>query len=569
MFVLGLFSFLAGVVTILSPCIIPVLPIILAGSAGRGRVKPWGVVTGFVTSFTFFTLTLSMIVKLTGLPADTMRVLAIVLLAVFGLFLCIPSLQVVYENVISRFWPKQGVANKGQGFWSGFLLGVSLGLIWTPCVGPIMAAVITLAAASAVSAAAVFITLAYALGTAVPMLVIMFGGRKLLDRIPWIKANAGIVQRSFGVVMVVMAVVLFKGYDRRLESWVVARFPTYGSGLTALENNEHVKHALDNLTGDERLDGQDASESVAIPLAPEIVTGGQWFNSPPLNLQALRGKVVVIDFWTYTCINCIRTLPELKAWHDRYAGLGLVIIGVHTPEFEFEKDPGNVAKAVRDFGLKYPVVQDNNYATWKAYRNQYWPAKYFIDRTGRIRSTHFGEGGEAESEAVIRKLLQEAGSRPGAYAGEHPYFVEAGTPETYLGLERTERFGSVEGLREGTGTYSMPSELKLNNYAYAGQWSVAKDHSSPISGARLDLHFLAKDVFLVMRAQGKDAVRVEVLLDGKPVGTTEHGQDVNEGAVIVRDDRLYHLLSIRTAGEHTLTLKFLDSHAELFAFTFG
>ena len=259
----------------------------------------------------------------------------------------------------------------------------------------------------------------------------------------------------------------------------------------------------------------------------------------------------------------------LKAWHERYADQGLVIIGVHTPEFEFEKNPDNVAKAVHDFGLKYPVVQDNNYATWNAYGNRYWPAKYFIDKDGRIRATHFGEGGEEESEAVIRRLLEEAGSRPGAYVGGNEYKVEAGTPETYLGFDRTERFGSVEVLRIGEENYSLATALKLNDYAYQGEWAIAQDHSSPRSGAQLDFHFLAKNVFLVMRPEGTEPARVDVLLDGIPVGSAEQGKDVLDGQALVKDDRLYHLLSLKTAGEHVLILKFKNGNVALFAFTFG
>jgi cytochrome c biogenesis protein CcdA/thiol-disulfide isomerase/thioredoxin len=589
--VLIAFSFLAGVVTILSPCILPVLPIILTGVVGRGRAKPWGVVVGFVASFTFFTLSLSSIVRWSGLSGDVLRSASIVLLAVFGLFLCIPALQLAFENIITRFLPQQGTAHKGQGFWSGAFVGVSLGLIWTPCVGPIMAAVITLAAASAVSAAAVLITLAYAFGTAVPMLAIMFSGRKLLDRASLVKTHAGVIQRSFGVVMVLVAVVLFKGYDRKLETWVLTRFPDYGSGLTALEKNDHVTKALDRLTGDDRATASSTSAQDSLapagltgsgtpPLtrsarqlaAPDIIAGGQWFNSPPLSLKDLRGKVVVIDFWTYTCINCLRTLPELKAWHERYADQGLVIIGVHTPEFEFEKDPANVAKALQDLGLKYPVVQDNAYATWNAYGNRYWPAKYFIDKEGRVRATHFGEGGEAESEATVRRLLKEAGQKPGAYAGRHDYSIEAGTPETYLGLGRTERFGSVESLKTGTAAYTLAPELKLNDYAYEGEWAVADDHSSPAPGARLEFHFSAKDVFLVMRPEGQvnaDPARVEIFIDGKPAAPDERGGDAPEGYVLVTEDRLYHLLSLKAAGEHTLTLKFMNGNVGVYAFTFG
>ena len=563
---LAAFSFLAGVVTILSPCILPVLPVILTGAVGRGQAKPWGVMTGFVMSFTCFTLFIAFIIKWTGLPADTLRLCAIVLLGLFGLFLCIPALQAAFENGIAAFLPRQGASNKGKGFWSGALVGMSLGLIWTPCVGPIMAAVITLAATRAVSTSAVVITLAYALGAALPMLAIMRGGRKLLDRNPWIRVHALDIQRCFGVFMILAAVMLFQGYDRALQTFILERFPAYGRGLTLLENDDRVTTALKRFTAETKHDA--AAVSAGVP-APEIMAGGSWFNTLPLSLKGLRGKVVVIDFWTYTCINCIRTLPELKAWHERYADQGLVIIGVHTPEFEFEKSPGNVARAVTDFGLKYPVVQDNNYATWNAYGNRYWPAKYFIDSNGYIRGVHFGEGGEKESEAMIRRLLKEAGGYPGAYAQPHTYAIEAGTPETYLGMDRSERFGSLEMPRAGTARYSLPAVLKLNNYAYAGEWLLAGDHASAGLEARLDFHFLAKDVFLVMRAEGREPGLVQVFMDGMPVGAAEAGRDVHDGYVQVQDDRLYHVLSLQRAAEHTLTLKFLRGTMALFAFTFG
>ena len=487
--VLVVFSFLAGVVTVLSPCILPVLPIILAGAVGGGRARPWGIITGFVASFTFFTLALSTLVRSTGLSGNVLRLVAVVLLALFGIFLLVPALQLFFDNLISRILPQQHSTSQGKGFWPGILVGISLGLVWTPCVGPIMAAVIALAASSDISLTAVFITLAYALGTAVPMLAIMFGGRRFLDRASWVKAHAGHIQRGFGLVMVLVAIVLYKDYDRTLQSLVLARFPNYGSGLTALENNSRVAKALGGLRGEDK--GLQTGNSVGdrYPQAPELIPGGEWLNSQPLSLQSLRGKVVLVDFWTYTCINCIRTLPALNAWHERYADKGLVIIGVHTPEFEFEKDSGNVSRAIRDLGVKYPVVQDNNYATWNAYNNRYWPAKYFIDKGGRIRATHFGEGNEEESEKIIRSLLKEAGSSPGAYARSRSYSIDAQTPETYLGLDRTEGFSSPERLGQGTARYSRPQDLAVNSYAYEGEWSVASEYASPKAGARLDFHF--------------------------------------------------------------------------------
>lgn len=571
MLLLAAFSFLAGVVTILSPCIFPVLPIILTGAVTKGRRRPWGIVSGFVVSFAFFTLALATVVRSTGLSADALRLVSIVFLALFGLFLFIPRLQLLFENIANRFLPRQA-GNQGQGYRSGFLVGVSLGLLWTPCVGPIMAAVISLAATSSVNLASVLITLAYSAGTAFPMLGIMYGGRGLLNRFAAVKTHAGAIQRGFGVLMVIMALALYLGLDRSFQYWLLSHFPNYGAGLTALEKNTQVEKALGTLTKrpTHPLSGNSAELSLDMyPSAPELIPGGQWFNSQPLTLQSLRGKVVLVDFWTYTCINCLRTLPYLKAWQESYADKGLVIIGVHTPEFEFEKNPDNVQRAVRDLGIKYPVVQDNAYATWQAYQNHYWPAKYFIDKDGRVRATHFGEGDYDASEGIIRRLLRETGSQPGAYVEKPAYSIDSQTPETYLGLARTAHFSSPEKLRSGWTQYTLPQQLDLNGYAYLGNWLANDEYSSPKSGAELAFRFSAKDVFLVLRPLGKGPVAVQVWLDGLPITVADAGKDVKSGIVEVSADRLYHLVRLNKAGEHTLLLKFPQDGVALFAFTFG
>jgi cytochrome c biogenesis protein CcdA/thiol-disulfide isomerase/thioredoxin len=562
MVVLVMFAFLAGIVTVVSPCILPLLPVILAGSVGRGRARPWGIVVGFVGSFTFFTLALSALVRFSGVSPGALHMSAIVVLVLLGVLLMFPDLYLGLEGFFSRHLPQRNTSNKEEGFRSGLVVGTSLGLVWTPCVGPIMAAVITLAASSAVTLLAVMITLAYALGTAIPMLIIMFSGRRFLERVSWLKRNAVGIQRVFGALIIIVAFMLYQGYDRRLQSWALTTFPRYGSGLTAFENNDRIKKELDALVVPK-------ASKEKYPLAPDIIPGGEWFNSSPKHLQDLRGRVVILDFWTYTCINCLRTLPELKAWQERYGPEGLVIIGVHTPEFEFEKDPDNVAKAIKDLGITWPVVQDNYYATWNAYGNRYWPAKYFIDKDGRIRASHFGEGGEEESERTIRVLLKEAGVNPGIHASMTPYTVDTRSPETYLGLARTERFASPEDLKRGAGQYSLPVKLVLNNYAYEGGWLADTDHVTPRDGARLDFHFYAKDVFLVMRSFDPEGARIEVSLDGKPLGDQENGRDVQGGSVQVKDDRLYHLISLGSAGDHTVTLKFISGEVALYAFTFG
>ncbi len=541
MLILLLFSFLAGVITILSPCIFPVLPIILASSANGSKRHAWGVVGGFILSFTFFTLFLSALVRATGVSPDFVRHVAVFVIAGFGFVLLVPRLQLAFEGIASRMASWAGGSKKvDSGLWGGILVGLSLGLIWTPCVGPILASVIALALTGSVSGEAFFITLAYALGTAIPMLLILLGGRQIFVKVPSLARNLGTIQKAFAVLMVLTAVGLFFNLDRQFQTYFLEKFPAYGAGLTKIEDNSLVR---------QQLNGMNEMPS-GVELAPELIPGGEWFNSDPLTLESLRGKVVLVDFWTYSCINCIRTLPYLKAWHEKYADDGLVIIGVHAPEFEFEKNPENLRKAIEDFGLKYPIVQDNDFATWTAYNNRYWPAKYFIDAEGVIRDSHFGEGDYEESELLIQSLLKEAGFSPKEnLGGTAEYSVDANTPETYLGSARS---GGLKPVSE------FPEELELNQLALQGSWTIEEEKAAPARDARLRFHFDAKDVYLVMNPVDATPGQVEVFLDG-----------VSQGVVTVDSDKLYTLLELDEAGDHLLELHFLDSNVETFAFTFG
>ena len=516
MFLLIFFAFLAGIVTILSPCILPILPVVLSGSVAGGKKRPFGIITGFVVSFTFFTLTLSTIVKATGIPADTFRLLSIVIIIGMGLSLLLPQFQVVLEKLFSRLANLAPKATQ-DGFWGGILVGLSLGLIWTPCVGPILASVISLAISGTVTGSAVFITLAYSAGTAIPMLIIVFTGRRLFQ---FIKNPVGI-QKFFGVVMILTGLAIYLNFDRKFQTYILDVFPNYGTGLTQFENIPQIKPQL--------------ADMAVQKTAPELIAGGSWFNSLPLTLESQRGKVVLLDFWTYTCINCIRTLPYLTAWDTKYKDLGLVIIGVHSPEFEFEKSEKNVANAIRDFGIKYPVMQDNDFATWNAYSNRYWPAHYFIDKKGVIRHTHFGEGEYDQSEKIIQELLSEESDPVTGPIANPTYQITSRTPELYLGTKRR-----VTGYTTQT-----------------GDWSDTEEYAHPKKGATLTLKYTAKDVFLVMRPT-EGPVTVRVYLDDK------FSQDIT-----VDSDRLYDIARLKTSGSHTLRLEFPEDGVQLFAFTFG
>lgn len=580
MILLMAFAFLAGVVTILSPCILPILPIVLSSTIGgkeTGRSRPLGVVIGFVLSFTFFTLFLSTIVRFSGIPADSLRFLSIIIIAGFGISLLIPQFQKLMEIIFSKLAGFVPQGSTKTGFWAGFVIGLSLGLLWTPCVGPILASVISLAITGSVTLDAIFITLAYSLGTAIPMFLIMLGGQKMLHKVPWLLTHTAAIQKGFGVIMILTAIGIFYNIDRSFQTYILKTFPQYGVGLTQFEEVDAVRERLNQINGSDKKEdmGKPMFELLegTGPMAPEIISGGEWFNLPAsdkdsLTMKDLRGKVVLIDFWTYSCINCQRTFPYLRKWHDTYGDKGLVIVGVHSPEFEFEKDSDNVRQAIKDFDLRYPIVQDNNFATWRAYENHYWPAKYLIDKDGQIRYTHFGEGAYDETEKVIQELLKETGQTDLPTATDNTeYDNYARTPETYLGYGRIDRFVSPEKIiPDEKEHYTSPDTLPFNGIAFSGQWKVTREYANPQKDASLLLNFESKEVFLVMRPVGGTPAKVTVYLDGE---MQDLGRSVVNGKVTVDSDRLYKLINLPTPGRHILRLEFEDSNVEVYAFTFG
>ncbi|NCT55651.1 cytochrome c biogenesis protein DipZ [bacterium] len=576
MFLLIIYSFIAGLVTILSPCVLPLLPIILSSAVEGDKSsqrKPFGIILGFILSFTFFTLFLSSLVRLTNISADTLRLISVFIIAGFGLSLVIPKFQLVTEKFFSKLSSK-GLSSKDKtGFGGGFLIGISLGLLWTPCVGPIFASVITLAAIGVFNTSVLFITLSYSLGTAFPMLMIMLGGSKVTSKIPLLNRNLVNIQKAFGVLMILLAIGIYTGVDRKFQNYLLSAFPNWGAGLTRFEDTSVIDKSLQNINKNTKSSNSifdvplpkinNSPLNVKNPIfAPDLIVGGIWFNSEPLSMSQLKGKIVLIDFWTYTCINCQRTLPYLKTWWEKYEKEGLVIIGVHTPEFEFEKNPKNVLQALEDFGINYPVMQDNDFATWRAYNNRYWPAKYLIDKEGNIRYYHFGEGDYDKTEKAIQELLKVEQSistelAPKSYAK---------TPETYLGYGRLKGFASNESIKEDVlETYSLPRDLKGNSFAYEGNWVVNEEFANPEAGAKLYFNFDAQQVFLVMRAKEGNS-KVKVLLKNNP---NDLGLDVVGGFVTVTKDTLYKLVKLKNAGKETLILEFEDNNVEVFAFTFG
>ncbi len=571
MILLICFAFLAGVVTILSPCILPILPIILSSTIGgkeTGKARPTGVVIGFILSFTFFTLFLSTIVKISGISSDILRTISVFVIAGLGISFLIPRFQQIIEQLFSKLSRLLPRGNVKPGFGPGLLIGFSLGLLWTPCVGPILASVISLAISGTVTLDAFIITFAYSLGTAIPMFLIMIGGQTILRKVPWLLANTAQIQKAFGVLMIVTAVGIFYNVDRALQTYILTSFPQYGVGLTKFEDNESVQMELNKAAQSNDVNKTNLGNLLQEkgPVAPEIIPGGEWFNTKPLTLAELKGKVVIIDFWTYTCINCQRTLPYVKEWWKKYQDKGLVIIGVHAPEFEFEKDKNNLAQAIKDFKLTYPIVQDNDFSTWRAYDNHYWPAKYIIDKDGFIRYTHFGEGEYDKTEEVIQELLKETGISTFSPPNNPIINTYGRTQETYLGYGRLDHFSSPGQIKQNISTsYTSPTSLPENTFSLNGKWTIMKDYAVPEKGSKLTFSFDAKEVYLVMKITGKPA-QISVYIDNK---IQDFGEDNANGEVTVNSDKLYKLILLQTPGKHVLRLEFKDANAQLFAFTFG
>ncbi|MGI8512604.1 MAG: cytochrome c biogenesis protein DipZ [Solirubrobacteraceae bacterium] len=579
MIILLSFALVAGAGTAVTPCVLPVLPALLSASAAGGRRRPVGIAIGLVVTFTITIVGLATVVDGVGAGSGVLRTFAVLVLFFFGVSLLVPALGDRIEAPLSRL-ARFGPKHKGMGFWSGLGVGGALGFVMAPCAGPILAGVISVSASQGTSARLVGVGLAYAAGLGAVLLLYALGGRRVAERVR--RAGRGpTLQRALGGVLVVTAVVMALSLDVRFQTALANHVPDALTNPTkSLERTGAVEDRLADLRGRSRFDSARAaaepkpSAGTPAPVAdstpplpvlgpaPDFTNTQREFNTggSPVSLSRLRGRVVLIDFWTYTCINCIRTLPFVKGLDSQYRRVGLTVVGVHTPEFAFERDPGNVADAIAQNGLRYPVVQDNEYGTWNAYGNQYWPAKYLIDANGNVRYTHFGEGGEAQTEAAVRALLAEAGRTPGARTtarGEQPS-TEVATPETYLGAARAERWLPVAPT---PGTRAYPAHrgaLPLSHFSLSGRWAV--DDESAVAagpGARIDAQVQAAKVFLVLSSRGDRPRRVTVKVDGRPLRT-----------VTVTRQRLYPLVALPRVRQFSLELG-LQAGVGGFAFTFG
>jgi cytochrome c biogenesis protein CcdA/thiol-disulfide isomerase/thioredoxin len=571
-----LLAYLGGILTILSPCILPVLPFVFA-RAGRSFARSTLPLLGGMAATFAIVATLAAVGGGWAVRANAVgRWAALVLLALFGIALVFPRVSDRLTRPLvalgSRLTEQQG---QKESVWSSLVLGVATGLLWAPCAGPILGIIFTAAAIQGASFSTTLLLLAYALGAATSLALALLVGGKVFARMKSSLGASERIRQALGVLVLVGVGAIAFGLDTR----VLAKLSS--AQTASLESGLARRLGASQAMGESSARTNAAGELVlpVIGELPPLDGLGPWFNSPPLTNAQLKGKVVLIDFWTYSCINCLRALPYVKAWDAKYRKDGLVVIGVHAPEFAFERDPANVAKAVRDLGVRYPVALDNQYKLWNALKNQYWPAHYFIDAQGRIRYFHHGEGEYAMSERVIRQLLAEAGHAPasgmaktsatGAEAGAA--FGEIGSPETYIGYARADRFVSPGGLLHDKAKTYSGARLKLNDWALDGSWIDGRQSARSIGvGVKISFRFHARDLHLVLGSASGKPVRFRVTLDGAaPAG--DAGVDVKaDGAGTVTGQRLYQLIRQKGAvRDRTFTITFLDPGVEAFSFTFG
>ncbi len=609
MLLLVVVAFVAGLVTAVSPCVLPILPVVLATGADGDRRRPYLVIAGLIASFSFFTLASVQIISALHLPSSALRDVAIALIAVFGLTLLVPRISLVFERATLRLQAvggrligrsstgplaivngstgptgaamnPAGAAPRRGSIAGGLLTGLGLGLVWTPCAGPILGAITSLAVTTPGSWSTLALVIAYALGAGLPLLAIAQGGRKLMTRLR-MRSTAGWATRAFGALVIATAGLMAVGADAAISTQLTNILPDWTNVLQTLERSNPVQVALGQLEGHNQPaatsgsgSNSGAGNAANLPdmgAAPDLTGIDHWLNSQPLTMASLRGKVVLIDFWTYSCINCIRTLPYVEGWYQKYEADGFVVIGVHTPEFAFEHDTANVQAAIQRFGITYPVAQDNEFATWNAYSNMYWPAHYLIDATGHIRAEHFGEGAYEETEAEIRDLLAESGmsALPSAAATDGPVPISRGqTPETYLGSARASAYrGSYPG--DGSHDLTLPSDSQVHTWALGGKWDVASQFiTAAAAGDKLQFQFQARDVYLVMSAATPTTVHVAVTGAASP--PADGTEDVSaSGELTVSTARLYHLVHLPAQEQATVTITFDSPGIQAYAFTFG
>ncbi|NNM60188.1 MAG: cytochrome c biogenesis protein DipZ [Legionellales bacterium] len=544
-------AFVEGFALILSPCILPILPIILSGGLTGGKYRPAGIIIGFTLFFAIFSLLSGSLIRHIGLNFDLIRKISYLLIIIFGVILFSDYLSNIFSRLTQSF-ADTGAAfankNNNSGFISGVLFGGLVSIIWVPCGGPILAAAIVNMAVQKTFLASFITFLCFAFGSVLPMILIALAGKKIMAKTTLLKKHSHLLRKIFGLIIIMFAIIA--GFTGTSAAWIVSKTTNMPS-TKALEGN--------TLIG-------------ALPSsypAPALNSDTIWLNSPPLTMQALKGKVVLIDFWTYSCINCIRTLPYLKDWYNKYHDKGLVIIGVHAPEFEFEKNVNNVKQAIAQYGIHYPVVLDNNYVIWQHYNNQYWPAHYLIDKNGQVVYQHFGEGLYDETEHNIRILLGLSGTTMPLLENTTSSSI-AETPETYLGYARGESYAGIpNALPDAVGTYQFPITLAQDAWALSGKWLIQSESIQSFSNnAAIKIHFFANHVYAVIGSKNGQPIKANILLNGKPLEQSV-GKEANQSSFTVSKYNLYPVLNFSQPTEGELELQFDKPGAEVYTFTFG
>ena len=590
--ILACIVFLAGVLTILSPCILPVLPFVFTRADRKFSTNGLPMLIGMAITFagvaTLAAVGGSWVVRFNQFG----RTLALVLLAAFAATLLSRRLAdalarpfVALGNLLIQ---SEGAASGRDGIVTSLLLGVATGLLWAPCAGPILGLLLTGAALSGPTPRTTLLLFAYAAGAATSLAAAILVGGRLVAALKRSLGAGEWLRRALGVAVLVAVAGIALGWDgsvlTRLSQGSTDRLE---QSLLAYEGRGGALAAEPGADARVPAAGSGASVVAAAAVAqsegpmPSLAGATGWLNGPPLTRESLRGKVVLVDFWTYSCINCLRTLPYVKRWYETYKDHGLVVIGVHAPEFAFERDPDNVRRAVGELGIRYPVAIDDDYAIWRGFSNQYWPAHYFIDAEGRIREHHFGEGDYEGSERIIRELLTQAGYKdlPAAGAAPAAAGIEAApdmahvsSEETYIGYRRADGFRSPGGFADDRSkSYALPASLALNEWGLLGRWTDDPEKAVlDAAPGKIEFRFLARDLHLVLGPPGDKPVRFRVRLDGVAPGAN-HGVDTDdEGNGVIREQRLYQLIRQTTPGaQHTFSIEFLDAGAQAYSFTFG
>lgn len=574
-----LLAYFGGILTIFSPCILPVLPFVFS-RAGQPFLKSGlPILVGMAVTFALVASLAAIGGGWAVAANDYGRIIALVIMALFGLTLIFPELSerlsrpaVALGNRLAQRADANGTQSSPG---SSLLLGVATGLLWAPCAGPVLGLILTGAALEGASARTTLLLAAYAAGAATSLALALLAGGRIFNAMKRSLGTGEWIRRGLGVAVLAAVVAIGAGADTGLLTRLslASTAPLEQRLVNMLHSNPAAREQREL-----------ASTAEALPIegrAPALTGAVDWLNGKPLTPDDLKGKVVLVDFWTYSCINCIRSIPYVRAWAEKYKDQGLVVVGVHSPEFAFEKNIANVRNAVSDLKIDYPVAIDNNFAIWRAFKNQYWPAHYFIDANGNIRHHHFGEGDYAGSERIIQKLLAEAGKAnvademvnvSGSGVEAASLFTNVASPETYVGYARAANFVSaVDTARNAARDYSGEPKT-LNQWSLNGNWTIGAEHAALNSaGGSIVYRFRARDLHLVLGpgADGKP-IRFRVTIDGKEPGDS-HGTDITpDGSGTVTGEKLYQL--VRQSGdiqERTFAIEFLDPGVNAYAFTFG